>query len=161
MKKILKWLKENLINIVMVIMFVIAIAISVISTKALISATDYEVATTADYNYLYEQLPILEKQGLDACNNLDDIKVTIQKNYVQIESERCILVMEMDGNGNFIEKSRQDKALYGLDLIPIVITSVSLAFLIGIFVLFVELLIWCCGKCCLEKIVLLKKNRES
>lgn len=161
MKKFLKWLKEDVINIVIVIMLVIAIAVAVIIAKALIGATDYEAATTADYNYLYEQLPILEKQGLNACNNLEDIKVTIQKKYIQIESKQCALIMEIDAEGNFIENSRQDKALKGLDMIATAMASVAISFLIGLLMFFVEVLIWCFGEWCLKKFWLLKKKRES
>lgn len=161
MKKFWIWLKEDATNIVMVIMLVIAIVFARVVATNLISNVDFKAATVEDYNYLYEHLPMLEEQGLEVCHNLEDVEITIIQGYIKLESEQCVLFMEIDDNNNLIENSRHDKAVLGLDMIAAILGALFVSFLIGFLVFFVEILILGVGEWCLKKIQLLKRKRES
>lgn len=153
MNKSRKQEKLNARHVICLLMLIVAFIVAVVSAAIMFCSTDFKPATTADWDYLYEQLDKFESQGLSSAYDLDDVKITVSEKTVVIESEQCSLSFLVDNNGNLSESTRDDKAALGvLSITSLTIIIVSLSISFAIITLFVEVLLCVLCDFCFHKI---------
>lgn len=157
-----KWLKANYATVIGYVWGYISILIAIVFLLVLCFDTDFEAATKSDWDYMYEQLEILEKEGSEAFANMEDIKLTLENRTLTFESEQCKLILEMNDENMFVETSKVDKAYLGFEIFGVGIAAIWLSCAVGGGTFAVGLLLFAGIEWGCEKInLLLKRNRES
>ena len=157
-----EWLKANYAKVIVHGWVILCLIISILIFLNLCFVTDFKAATRSDWDYLYEKLDTLEKEGTEAFANMEDIKLTLEDRTLTVESEQCRLILEMNNENVFVETSKEDKAFLGGEILGIGISIIVISGICGLGFFALGIVLLSAIQWCFIKInLLLKRKRES
>ena len=141
MKKTLSMDKIQKEQLVLIILMVIAATITTLCLCNIVRRLDFTPATQDEWTYLYEQVAIFEESGIEQIYTTEDIKITYEGNSIKLESEQCVVILEVDNEHTLNEVEKYDKAYLNGDAIVLIIALAFADVTVSILFFFIEMLV--------------------
>ncbi len=124
-----------------IILFTIAIIITMICVCNIIRRTDFTAATSTEWDYLHEQVATFKEKGIEPFFTREDVEVNVKGNSVKIETEECGEVFERDNEHNLKKVKSFDKAYLNGDAIGLIIALVLGGAFTSIILFIIEVIV--------------------